>query len=73
VHLRKSYQQVVEGLKELLEVPARFDHIVFAASATEIWERSIQNLAGESSLHFVNGSFSKRYHEIATQLGKQAQ
>lgn len=67
----KIYQQVVEGLKELLEVPAGFE-IVFAASATEIWERSIQNLAGESSLHFVNGSFSKRYHEIATQLGKQA-
>ena len=67
----KIYQHVVEGLKELLEVPTGFN-IVFAASATEIWERSIQNLVGESSLHFVNGSFSKRYHEIATQLGKLA-
>jgi phosphoserine aminotransferase len=67
----KIYQHAAEGLKELLEIPNGFQ-IVFAASATEIWERSIQNLVAESSLHFVNGSFSKRYHEIATQLGKQA-
>lgn len=67
----KINQQAVEGLRQLLEIPSGF-HVVFAASATEIWERSIQNLVAESSLHFVNGSFSKRYHEIAGQLGKQA-
>lgn len=60
-----------EGLKELLGIPNDF-HIFFVGSATEIWERTIQNLVREQSLHFVNGAFSKRFHEIATQLGKSA-
>jgi len=68
----KISKQTTDGLKDLLELPEGY-HILFTGSATEIWERSIQNLVAESSLHFVNGSFSKRYHEIATQLGKQAQ
>lgn len=68
----KISKQTTDGLKELLELPEGY-HILFTGSATEIWERSIQNLVAESSLHFVNGSFSKRFHEIATQLGKQAQ
>lgn len=68
----KISKQATDGLKELLELPEGY-HILFTGSATEIWERSIQNLVAESSLHFVNGSFSKRFHEIATQLGKQAQ
>jgi phosphoserine aminotransferase len=67
----KISKQATDGLKELLELPQGY-HILFTGSATEIWERSIQNLVAESSLHFVNGSFSKRYHEIASQLGKQA-
>ncbi|MBX2916825.1 MAG: aminotransferase class V-fold PLP-dependent enzyme [Cyclobacteriaceae bacterium] len=67
----KISKQATDGLKELLELPEGY-HILFTGSATEIWERSIQNLVAESSLHFVNGSFSKRFHEIATQLGKQA-
>jgi Serine-pyruvate aminotransferase/archaeal aspartate aminotransferase len=58
-------------LKELLGIPDEF-HIFFTGSATEVWERSIQNLVEKKSLHFVNGAFSKRYHEIATQLGKTA-
>lgn len=68
----KISKHATDGLKELLELPEGY-HILFTGSATEIWERSIQNLVGESSLHFVNGSFSKRFHEIATQLGKHAQ
>lgn len=68
----KISKHATDGLKELLELPEGY-HILFTGSATEIWERSIQNLVAESSLHFVNGSFSKRFHEIATQLGKQAQ
>ncbi len=74
-HRSKAFEaiskQAIDGLKQLLELPEGF-HILFTGSATEIWERSVQNLVAESSLHFVNGSFSKRYHEIATQLGKHA-
>lgn len=74
-HRSKAFEEIskktTDGIKQLLQIPEGF-HVLFTGSATEIWERSIQNLVAESSLHFVNGSFSKRYHEIATQLGKQA-
>jgi phosphoserine aminotransferase len=64
------YQDTVEGLKELLKLPSDY-HIYFTGSATEIWERLIQNLVEEQSFHLVNGSFSKRFFEIAQQLGKR--
>lgn len=63
------YKTATAGLKELLGIPTAF-HVLFTGSATEVWERSIQNLVENNSLHFVNGAFSKRYFEIATQLGK---
>lgn len=67
----KIFQKTTEGLRELLGVPASHS-IVFTSSATEVWERSIQNLVEEECYHFVNGAFSRRYHEIATQLHKRA-
>jgi phosphoserine aminotransferase len=74
-HRSKEFESIskstTEGLKELLGIPQDF-HIFFVGSATEIWERSIQNLVLEKSLHFVNGAFSKRFCEIAAQLGKNA-
>jgi phosphoserine aminotransferase len=63
------YAAVKGGLQELLGIPPDF-HIFFTGSATEIWERSVQNLVEKNSAHFVNGAFSKRYFEIAGQLGK---
>lgn len=65
----KMYIEATSGLKELLNIPSSHS-IFFTSSATEIWERSIQNLVGEKCFHFVNGAFSKRYFEIATQLNK---
>lgn len=67
----KIFQGTVEGLKQLLGIPRDF-HIFFASSATEIWERSIQNLVDAKSFHFVNGAFSNRFYEIAKTLGKEA-
>ncbi len=64
------YQSVKDGLRALLGFPDFF-HVVFTGSATEVWERSIENLVEEKSLHFVNGSFSARYFEIARQLGRK--
>jgi len=73
-HRSKSFEglfrDATDGLKELLALPGNY-HIAFAGSATEIWERCIQSLAGESSFHLVNGAFSKRFAEISGQLGKQ--
>lgn len=72
-HRSKEFESISKeatlGLKELLGIPDDF-HIFFTGSATEIWERSIQNLVENKSQHFVNGAFSKRYFEIASQLGK---
>ncbi len=65
------YRAVVDGLRTLLNVPADYS-IAFTSSATEIWERSIQSLVGETSHHYVNGAFSKRYFEIAKLSGKRA-
>jgi phosphoserine aminotransferase len=74
-HRSASFENIfagaTNGLRELLSIPANYS-IVFTSSATEIWERSIENLVEENSYHFVNGAFSKRYHEIATQLHKNA-
>ncbi|MEI9920107.1 MAG: aminotransferase class V-fold PLP-dependent enzyme [Bacteroidota bacterium] len=64
------YAEAVNGLKQLFDIPNNF-YIVFTSSATEIWERSIQSLVVDESLHYVNGAFSKKYFEIAQQLGRK--
>src|ERR687897_714959 len=64
------YKDTVTGLRELLDLPANY-HIFFTGSATEIWERLLQNLVDENSFHLVNGSFSKRFFEVAQQLNKK--
>jgi len=74
-HRSKKFEMIfgdaVNGLRELLNVPSDY-HFYFTGSATEIWERTIENLVEESSFHLVNGSFSKRFFEISAQLGKKA-
>lgn len=66
------YSSVVEGLRELLGIPPDY-HVFFTGSATEIWERTLQNLVVEQSFHLVNGSFSQRFYETARQLNKRAE
>ena len=74
-HRSKKFEQLsketTDGLRELLNIP-HTHHIFFAGSATEIWERILQNLVEETSFHLVNGSFSKRFHEIGIQLNKNS-
>jgi len=65
------FREVDQGLRQLLNIPDDFC-IAFTSSATEVWERSIQNLVSETSFHLVNGAFSKRFFEISTQLGRHA-
>lgn len=73
-HRSKLFGQIsaetTSGLRELLNIPSGH-HIFFTASATEVWERIMQNLVEEKSSHLVNGSFSKRFYEIALQLNKK--
>jgi phosphoserine aminotransferase len=72
-HRSKQFEEISKqttaGIKELLNVPDGHS-IFFTSSATEIWERAIQNLVAYKSTHLVNGSFSKRFYEIAAQLNK---
>ncbi len=58
------------GLRELLRIPDDY-HIFFFSSATEIWERLIQNCVEETSFHFINGSFGERFYWTAERLQKK--
>ncbi len=75
-HRSKKYEAIhshtVESLKALLQIPAE-NHIFFSGSATETWDRVIENLTENSSYHLVNGSFSKRFYETSKELLRDAQ
>ncbi len=64
------YQEAATNLRTLLSVPESF-HVLFTGSATEIWERLIENCVAEQSYHYVNGAFSRRFYETAQQLQKK--
>lgn len=56
------YQECVENIKILFNLNSNY-HIAFTSSANEIWERIIQNLIIKTSIHYVNGSFSKKFFD----------
>ncbi len=68
-HRGKEFQMIFQEMKELLSdvlnIPPDYE-IFITSSATEIWERIIQNLITKSSHHFVNGSFSERFYNFTT-------
>lgn len=74
-HRSKTFQQIVAHtllqLRELFHLPEGY-HIAFTASATEVWERAIQNMSEEHTLHLVNGSFSKKFYDFSKLLQRQA-
>ena len=74
-HRSKKFEEVYktasDNLRTLLALPENYQ-ILFLASATEIWERIIQNCVEKKSFHCVNGSFSKRFYEFAAELGREA-
>ncbi len=65
------YRELEDTLRELVGLPPDF-HVFLVASATEVWERILQSCVSQKSLHLVNGAFSKRFYNIAGQLGYQA-
>jgi phosphoserine aminotransferase len=68
---RSIYQDTVEALRELLGLPDNFA-ILFTGSATEVWERLLQNCVEETSFHLVNGEFSKKFYEFGHLLQKKS-
>ena len=66
------FKATVENLKMLMKIPENY-HVFFLGSATEIWERMIQNCIIERSFHFTYGAFSERFYEFAVKWGIQAE
>ncbi|WP_281615893.1 aminotransferase class V-fold PLP-dependent enzyme [Flammeovirga sp. SubArs3] len=75
-HRSKGFQDMfaftISQVREMLNVPKDY-HIVFTGSATEVWERLAQNCISKKSTHFVNGSFSQRFHAFAEDWGLETQ
>ena len=60
-----------EALVELLRAPAD-RQVFYAGSATEWMERCVQNMSSARTLHFVSGTFSKRFYDFALAQGRDA-
>jgi phosphoserine aminotransferase len=74
-HRSRQFEDIskhaTDGLRNLLSIPNNFS-IVFTASATEIWERIIQNLTEHTSHHLINGAFSQKFYDTAIQLNRKS-
>ncbi len=67
----KIYETAATNLRTLLTIPSTH-HIFFTSSALEGMERTIQNIVEKKCFHFVNGSFSREFWQIAVDLKKNA-
>ncbi len=65
------HKNLVQNLQKVFSIPDSFTFFV-GGSATQFMERAIQNCVEETSFHFVNGSFSRRFQEISRDLGKNS-
>lgn len=61
-----------KALRNLLAIPDSH-HIFFTSCALEGMERTIQNTVQKKSFNFVNGSFSREFWQIATDLKKNVE
>ena len=66
------FKAAQDNLKALMNVPEDY-HVFFLSSATEVWERLIQNCVVEKSFHFCYGAFSNRFYDFAIKMGIQAE
>src|SRR6185369_12870969 len=66
------YKEASDNLRKLLGIPTTH-HVFFTSSALEGMERTIQNTVHKNSFHFVNGSFSREFWQIAVDLKKNAE
>lgn len=66
------FESATAGLKALMNIPEDY-HVFFLSSATEIWERLIQNCIIEKSFHLCYGAFSNRFYDFAVKHGIAAE
>ncbi|MGK7389440.1 MAG: aminotransferase class V-fold PLP-dependent enzyme [Candidatus Cyclobacteriaceae bacterium M2_1C_046] len=64
------FKETSDNLRKLFNIPASH-YIAFTGSATEIWERLIQNTVERESFHLVNGAFSEKFANISENLGRK--
>lgn len=71
---QEVYGEMVSQLRKLLSLPDNF-HVFTLGSASESWERIITNLTepNDTTYHFTNGSFSKKFYSYSKGLGRNAQ
>lgn len=58
------FKTAVENLKSLMNIPQDYE-VFFLSSATEIWERQLQNLVIDKPFHYCFGAFSNRFYDFA--------
>ncbi len=65
------FHSSTENLKALMNIPSDYQ-VFFLSSATEIWERQLQNLVIENSFHYCMGAFSNRFYDFSKKWGFNA-
>jgi phosphoserine aminotransferase len=64
------YSHAENELRDMLGLPINW-HVLFTSSATEIWERLIQNCVDKKVFHAINGEFSSRFASFSEKLDKE--
>ena len=68
----RYFRDAAANLKQLMSIPQDYQ-IFFLSSATEIWERQLQNLVIDRSSHYCYGAFSGRFYDFAVKMGLNPQ
>jgi len=71
VQFIKIVEETTQALRELFRISENY-HLFFLNAGNEAWDRIIQNLVIESSHHFANGAFSRKFYDFAIQQGLQS-
>lgn len=58
-------RDTIAEIRKFFEVPEGYT-VLFAGSATDIWDVITNNLIREKSFHFCNGNFSKAFYRCAS-------
>lgn len=73
-HRSKEFQTIfaetVLSVRKLMNIP-KTHQIFFLSSSLEAMERILQNTVNKYSFHFINGEFSKKWHQFALDLQKK--
>lgn len=69
---QELFSETRNMLKTLLQIPQEYE-IFLLSSATEAWERVVENTVERETFHLVNGAFSQKFAEAAEHMGKTVQ